>query len=230
MQLKLSMTAQGTRLALTATRHDRRWIVKLPSHVYADLPAVEVKTMDWARASGHEVPPHMVVSTAELDGLPEGWCEGFPTAYAIEQFDRREDGTLIHHEDFCQALNVLPLHKYGDSGDRRFGHDGILRLVADAAGEHEARPLARRVGFVIASGNDDAHLKAWQPAGLHQRPALARAGQHVLEEVEAIQRARAQGKYWKAYTLERMPRGSERISTGSGDSCKRSISCLWCET
>lgn len=174
MQLKLSMTAQGTRLALTAARHDRRWIVKLPSRAYADLPAVEAKTMDWARASGHEVPPHMLVSTDDLDGLPEGWSEGCPTVYAIERFDRREDGTRIHHEDFCQALNIHPLHKYGDSGDKRFGHDGILRLVADAAGEHEARQLARRVGFVIASGNDDAHLKNWSfEWGAANRPKLS---------------------------------------------------------
>lgn len=180
MQLKLSMAAQGSRLVVTAARGERRWIVKLPSAAYAELPAVEAATMTWARASGQQVPRNMVVPTDDLDGIPPGWSEGCPTAYAIERFDRRADGTRIHHEDFCQALNVLPIHKYGDSGPRRFGHDGILRLVADAAGEAQARELARRVGFVIASGNDDAHLKNWSfEWGTAERPRLSPAYDQV---------------------------------------------------
>lgn len=174
MQLKLSMAAQGTRLVLTSSRNDRRWIVKLPSNAYSELPAVEAATMAWARASGQAVPRNMVVSADDLEGLPEGWSEGCPTAYAIERFDRRSDGTRIHHEDFCQALNVLPIHKYGDSGPRRFSHDGILRLVAETAGEAQAREFAHRVGFVIASGNDDAHLKNWSfEWGTADRPRLS---------------------------------------------------------
>lgn len=161
MQMKLSMAALGSRLTLTASARDRQWIVKLPGRSYPELPHIEAATMAWAQACGQEVPVNKVVSVEDLEGLPPGWAENSATAYAIERFDRRPDGTRIHHEDFCQALDILPVHKYGGSGPTRVGHDGILRMVADVAGQEEARKLARRVGFVIASGNDDAHLKNW---------------------------------------------------------------------
>ncbi len=176
MQLKLSMSARGVRLALTAKSSDRHWIVKLAGRDFAELPEVEAATMAWAGASGIVVPANMVVSTADLEGLPEGWSEGSGTAYAIKRFDRRENGTRVHHEDFCQALDVLPQHKYGDTGSRRVGHDGMLALVANAAGDTGAEELARRVGFVIASGNSDAHLKNWSfEWGAAERPAMSPA-------------------------------------------------------
>jgi serine/threonine-protein kinase HipA len=174
MQLKLSMAAHGQRLAVTSRSEDSRWIVKLPGRQYPELPAVEAATMAWARAAGHDVPRNFVVPVESLEGLPEGWVEDCPTAYAIERFDRRPDGTRVHHEDFCQVLDLLPAHKYGDTGDRRIGLDGLLRLVADAAGEPEARQFASRVGFIIACGNDDAHLKNWSfKWGSADRPALS---------------------------------------------------------
>ena len=38
-------------------------------------------------------------------------------------------------------------------------YDKLLLLVADAAGTAAAQQFAARLGFVIACGNDDAHLK-----------------------------------------------------------------------
>lgn len=161
MQLKLTMSMASERLAVTAQSVGRKWIVKLPGPTYAELPAVEHTTMRWARAMGLPVPMTMVVPAEQLDGLPPGWLEGVTEVFAIERFDRRTDGSRIHHEDFCQALNLLPHDKYGDRFGRRVTLGGVIRLVADAAGETEARAFCRRLGFVIASGNDDAHLKNW---------------------------------------------------------------------
>lgn len=174
MQLKLSMTAQGDRFALTSRSDDGWWIVKLPGTEYPEMPEVEAATMAWARAAGHDVPTNFAFDVDRIDGLPIGWTAGNPRAYAIERFDRRPRGIRVHHEDFCQALELLPDHKYGDTGPDRFSLDGALRLVADSAGEAEAQRFAHRVGFVIASGNGDAHLKNWSfEWGAADRPVLS---------------------------------------------------------
>ncbi len=173
MQLKLSMSMANERLALGASGPSGQWIVKLPGDSYLDLPAVEQATMTWARNAGFDVPTHFTVPTSELIGVPDSWREDIPTAFAVNRFDRRTDGSKIHQEDLCQGLDLLPVHKYGASGPNRVGHDGALRFVGDVAGEDSAREMARRVGFVIASGNDDAHLKNWSLLwGNADRPSL----------------------------------------------------------
>lgn len=180
MQLKLSMTAAGERLAVPARDQLGAWIVKLPGRGYAALPQVEHATMRWAAAAGHPVPQTRVVPVSALDGLPAGWVESGGDAFAIERFDRRADGTRVHHEDLCQALELLPDHKYGDDPHQAIGYDGLVRLVVDACGEGEGRQLARRVGFVIASGNNDAHLKNWSLCwGAARRPTLSPVYDHV---------------------------------------------------
>lgn len=174
MQLKFSMAALGQRFSLAASAENRRWIVKMPGAAFPKLPEVEDSTMRWARAAGHNVPPHRVIEASQIDGLSKEWHDGAGRAFAIERFDRRDDGTRVHHEDLCQALALLPIHKYGDTGPRPTSHDGIMRLVNQASGEDEAREHARRVGFVIASGNDDAHLKNWSfEWGSASRPHLS---------------------------------------------------------
>jgi serine/threonine-protein kinase HipA len=47
-------------------------------------------------------------------------------------------------------------------------------LATDVCGEVDGREMARRIGFVIASGNTDAHLKNWSLIwGEKERPSLA---------------------------------------------------------
>jgi serine/threonine-protein kinase HipA len=180
MQIKLSMAAAGERLAVPARDELGAWIVKLPGQGYEELPRVEHATMAWAAAAGHPVPNTRVVPICALDGVPGDWAARAGEAFAIARFDRRGDGTRVHHEDLCQALEILPIHKYGDTGDRRIGYDGVLAQVVDACGEAEGRQLARRIGFVIASGNDDAHLKNWSLCwGSAQRPTLSPMYDHV---------------------------------------------------
>ena len=173
MQLKLSMSMTNERLILRARGAQGQWIVKLPGSLYPELPEVERATMSWAKAAGFDVPTHFTVETAQLEGVPSSWRQDVPRAFAIKRFDRRDDGSKIHQEDLCQGLELLPIHKYGDSGPSRVSLDGVLRFVADAAGEENARELSRRVGFVIASGNGDAHLKNWSFRwGNAERPDL----------------------------------------------------------
>ncbi len=173
MMPKLSMSMANDRLVLRAHGPQGQWIVKLPSHNYPELPEVEYATMAWAAAAGFDVPTHMTVNTELLEGVPASWSRDLPKAFAIRRFDRRDDGSKVHQEDLCQALEWLPAHKHGQAGARRISLDGALRLVRDVAGEEAGREMSRRIGFVIASGNDDAHLKNWSLLwGNSERPTL----------------------------------------------------------
>ena len=173
MQLKFSMSMVNERLVLGAVGPGGQWIVKLPGQNYLQLPEVERATMTWARNAQFDVPDHFTIGTAELVGVPSGWTVDIPNAFAVRRFELREDGSKIHQEDLCQGLELPPLHKYGDSGPRQINLDGTLRFLGDVAGEDGAREMARRIGFVIASGNDDAHLKNWGLLwGNAERPGL----------------------------------------------------------
>ena len=171
MQLKFSMSMVNERLTLPARGRGAQWIVKIARGDYEELAEVETATMSWARASGFDVPAHFQVPVSELDGIPEGWVSGVAPAFAIRRFDRREDGSRVHQEDLCQALALRPAEKYGDRKGVTF--DGAIRLVVDACGDDDGHEFARRIGFMIASGNTDAHLKNWSLLwGERSRPTL----------------------------------------------------------
>jgi serine/threonine-protein kinase HipA len=174
MQLKFSMSMVNERLALPARSAGGQWIVKLPGTEYAELPAVEQATMTWAQHAGFDVPPHFVVEVERLIGIPAGWIEdGATHAFAVKRFDREDDGSKLHQEDLCQALNLPSMNKYGDMAPH-VSLDGTLRFVTDVCGEASGREMARRIGFSIASGNGDAHLKNWSLLwGNKTRPTLA---------------------------------------------------------
>jgi serine/threonine-protein kinase HipA len=161
MQLKLSMVLSHNRFVLPASSDRGTWIVKLPGANLPDLPEVEAATLAWARHLGHPVPRIRTPPLAALEGLPTDLQTGPPTVFAIERFDRREDGTRVHQEDLCQVLEIDPKHKYGNTGPARASYDGIGRLIRDACGDEEAAEFVRRLAFVVASGNGDAHLKNW---------------------------------------------------------------------
>lgn len=173
MQLKFSMSMVNERLVLLARGRVSQWIVKLPGRDYDELAEVETSTMTWAKRVGFEVPEHFTIPFERLDGLPAGWADGVAPAFAVRRFDRRDDGSKIHQEDLCQALDLRPRNKYGNEGPR-VGFEGALRLVYDVCGEGDGREMARRIGFMIASGNTDAHLKNWGLLwGDRTRPTLA---------------------------------------------------------
>jgi serine/threonine-protein kinase HipA len=147
-------------LCLPATGVDGDWIVKFPGSRFEDLPEVEHATMAWAAAAGFDVPEHRVVAASDLEGIDASWCEGSPTVYAIRRFDR-SPGRRIHMEDFCQALALPPRYKYDGAGGGPVSFEGALLFATDLCGQEAGREMARRLGFVIASGNSDAHLKNW---------------------------------------------------------------------
>jgi serine/threonine-protein kinase HipA len=155
VQLKFSVLRQDDRLTLPATGQGGDWIVKPPSLLYPGVPANEFSMLGWAVAAGIDVPEHRLVPLSEIDGLPEGLVFGEHEALAIRRYDRNQ-GERIHQEDFAQVLGLYPDAKYDE-----FNYETIGNIIHAVAGPEALIDYARRLSFVILSGNGDAHHKNW---------------------------------------------------------------------
>jgi serine/threonine-protein kinase HipA len=156
--LKFSMLRQNDRLALPAFGEGGDWIVKLPDATYVDVPRNEHAMMTLAASVGIEVPEHTLVRRGDLEGLPEHvWLGSEELAYAVRRFDRGENRTPIHIEDFAQVRNFYP-----HAGQKYQGSfETVAALVyrrRDLEGLYE---FVRRLTFNILISNGDAHLKNW---------------------------------------------------------------------
>jgi serine/threonine-protein kinase HipA len=173
MQLKFSVVERGAGFALPAGGAAGTWIVKLATGL-EELPAVELATMAWAKATGLPVPDCRLVRLADVEGLGVFAAAGEERGFAIRRYDRLEGGGRIHQEDFAQVFHLDPVHKYGESGPRRASLDDVGRFLAAACGESALWAFLDRIAFVVASGNGDAHLKNWALVyGDGVRPELA---------------------------------------------------------
>ncbi len=155
VQLKFSVLKNAGRLTLPAIGRGGDWIVKLPDAQYPDVPANEFSMLQWARESGLEVPDCELVQISEIDGLPPDLGFRETSALAIRRYDRSE-GRRIHQEDFAQVLGLYPWDKYD-----RFNYETIGNVVRAVAGPEALVEYARRLAFVVLSGNGDAHHKNW---------------------------------------------------------------------
>ena len=90
-------------------------------------------------------------------------------ALAVKRFDRTEEGTAIHIEDFAQVFNVYPEDKYAKASYRN-----LAQVIWAETGEPGITEYIRRLVFNTLIGNADMHLKNWSliyPDG--RTPALA---------------------------------------------------------
>ncbi|MEM6290479.1 MAG: type II toxin-antitoxin system HipA family toxin [Myxococcota bacterium] len=162
MQPKLSLLWQDQKFIFPAKRNvDGDWYVKmaLDSESLVELPQIENATMEWARCVGLEVPQCELVDISILPSLPRDFAQAATSAFAVKRFDR-VDGQRVHQEDFAQALGEGPFDIYGGLRGR-VDYSGVSRLVRDLCGERSLHEFVRRLAFVVASGNTDAHLKNW---------------------------------------------------------------------
>lgn len=157
VQLKFSavMAATGG-LTIPVEGDGGAWIVKLPSAKFAGVPHNEFAMMTLARQVGIAVPEFCLVATADIQGLPEGMKSIEATAYATRRFDRLDDGTPVHIEDFAQVFGVYPEEKYKNANYRN-----IAQVLAAESGEAGTREFVRRLVFSVLTGNGDMHLKNW---------------------------------------------------------------------
>jgi serine/threonine-protein kinase HipA len=81
----------------------------------------------------------------------------------VTRYDRRFDesgvATRLHQEDFCQALGIVPEHKYADEGGPTFKTCFDLLRRATARPAVEVLKLLDAAIFNTIVGNADAHGK-----------------------------------------------------------------------
>ncbi|GAB3879940.1 type II toxin-antitoxin system HipA family toxin [Kibdelosporangium lantanae] len=179
VQLKLSMLQQGDRLTIPAFGVGGDWIVKLPDSLHSEVPRNEHAMMRLAKAAGIDIPDTKLVHRDELPALPESaWPNGEHWAFAIRRFDRSEDRSRIHIEDFAQVRGFYPDDKYNGS------YETVAALVYRRRDLAALREFARRLTFNILITNGDAHLKNWSLIYQDTRiPTLAPAYDLVSTEV-----------------------------------------------
>lgn len=175
VQFKLSMARDGDRFTFPVNRRSGAWIVKIPGVSYPELPEVEEATMRWAALSGLPVADCEVVGSEQILGVDLVQLGRPSRVLAVRRFDRLGE-ERVHQEDFAQALEVRPVHKYGDSQGRLgVSYAALGKLVKDVCNPEELTDWLQRLAFVLASGNGDGHLKNWsfQWGKLSTRPRLS---------------------------------------------------------
>ena len=134
-----------------------RFIIKPQTPTFPHLPENEHLCMTMAAAAGIEVAPHILLPLS--DGS---------LAYVVQRFDRLDNGSKVHCEDFAQ---ILGSDKYRGSIER-IGK--VLRLEARFPGL-AVQQLLEQVCFFFLIGNGDSHLKNFSLLYANHGPQLAPA-------------------------------------------------------
>lgn len=131
-------------------------IVKLPSREFANVPENEFSMMSLARMVGINVPAIGLIDVRSIGNLPDGIEKIGQQAFVIERFDRNEDGSITHIEDFAQVFNVYPEDK-----DKKASYRNLISVVASESDQDDVAEFIRRLTFNVLIGNGDMHLKNW---------------------------------------------------------------------
>jgi len=131
-------------------------IVKLPSREFANVPENEFSMMTLAQMVGINVPAVELVDVRSIGNLPEGIGKLGQNAFVIERFDRNDDGSVTHIEDFAQVFNVYPENKYKKASFRN-----LVSVIATESDQDDVAEFIRRLTFNVLIGNGDMHLKNW---------------------------------------------------------------------
>jgi serine/threonine-protein kinase HipA len=151
----LSLSSDGTNLKVASV--GGMYILKPEPARYNFIPQNEHLTMCMASLAGIDVPPCGLVQ------LKDG-----AIAYLIKRFDRREDGTKLRLEDFCQLAERSSRDKYQGSAEL------CVRVLRKYASEPivEIRKLFKVFLFSWWVSNGDQHLKNFSlltaPDGRHR--------------------------------------------------------------
>lgn len=157
VQLKMSASRDpNARFTLPFARGGGRWILKFASPSFPSLPENEFAVMRWAERAGLEVPRCELLPTSALEGLDPRITALGERVFAIERYDRAEDGVRIHQEDFAQVNGLHPDAKYDHAT-----YEGLARVIGSLCGDDDLLEYVRRLVFMVLSGNVDAHRKNW---------------------------------------------------------------------
>ncbi|QRN97302.1 type II toxin-antitoxin system HipA family toxin [Archangium violaceum] len=215
VQLKFSMLRRDRGMTLPVGGRGGDWIVKLPDNRYDRVPENEYSMMTWARAAGIEVPEIGLFEVANLEGLPEGIVLRENIAFAIRRFDRPEPGHRVHMEDMAQVLGL-----YSDEKYKKYNYETIANIILNVAGQEALHEFLRRLVFIIAIGNGDAHHKNWSllyPDSIHATlsPAydLVSTLQYIRNDTLALNLARS--KRFEDVSLQAFERLARKLGIES---------------
>lgn len=155
IQLKFSVSREQDRLTLPVSGLGGEWIVKFDSKRFPNLVENEFVMMDWARASGFNVPECYLQTNENLSLELQKYNQEENNIFVIRRYDRI-NGNRIHQEDFAQVVGLASKRKYD-----HVSYEQIGILVANIIGENGYYNYIKRLTFMIASGNTDLHLKNW---------------------------------------------------------------------
>lgn len=157
VQLKFSAVNDATGgLTIPAKGVGGSWIVKLPSREFDGVPENEFSMLTLARLVGIDVPPIELVPLERIGNLPVGITSLEGQALAIERFDRRPDGSLVHIEDFGQIFGLYPQEKYSKASAVN-----IATVIGAEGTDADIAEFIRRLTFNTLIGNADMHVKNW---------------------------------------------------------------------
>jgi len=157
VQLKFSgVKNESGGLTIPARGIGGSWIVKLPSSSYPNVPENEFSMMELARQLGMDVPETSLINVQDIENIPAGIESYGSQAFIIKRFDRNDDGTSVHIEDFAQIFGVRPPDKYEKATMRR-----IAKVIGIEGQESDIQEFIRRIVFNALIGNGDMHLKNW---------------------------------------------------------------------
>jgi len=155
VQLKFSILKEDERLTIPSHGELGDWIVKLDSLRFPQLTENEFATMEWARIAGFDVPECKLLPVNSLPIALRARAPQNSQIFLIQRYDRHA-GQRIHQEDFAQALGMYPESKY-----KQITYEQCARIVLALCGLAGYYEFIRRLVFMVASGNADAHLKNW---------------------------------------------------------------------
>jgi serine/threonine-protein kinase HipA len=155
---KFSAIQDGRRYTVRRQGEAGSFILKLPTASHPDLVANEYTCYQLCEAVGLQCAQARIIALADAD-LPEQ--VPFDQILAVQRFDRGPNGQRIHMEEFAQALQYLPKHKYGKDMVEDYARMlGILNRYSARPAQDVQEFVNRFVAFVVL-GNTDAHLKNW---------------------------------------------------------------------
>jgi serine/threonine-protein kinase HipA len=155
VQMKFSVLKERETVTLPMHGQLGDWIVKLDSRRFPNLVENEFATMEWARAAGFTVPECQILPSSVLQPALRSFAPEGTNVFLIRRYDRNGE-RRIHQEDFAQMVNLPPDMKYEQQT-----YAGLARLVREIVGADGYIEFIRRLAFMVASGNVDAHLKNW---------------------------------------------------------------------
>ncbi len=191
VQLKFSAISEASGgLTIPAKGMGGSWIVKWPSARFSGVPENEFSMMELARLIGMDIPPVRLIDIDDVENLPAGIGEMQGQAFAIKRFDRLEDGSPIHIEDFAQIFDVYPNDKY-----KKASLANIAQVIGAESDEKDIAEFIRRLVFNTLIGNADMHLKNWSLIYPDRRSAKLSPAYDFVSTIPYIEDEKAALKY-----------------------------------